>query len=206
MTQIRFGGLARTRTSQRRRAPQPRFVRVSLSAVAYSIAVSDIQVRAAEPSDAEAIFDIFSGRRAVSGTLQIPWVSLEERRARLVRDPNRHSLVATIDSRVVGMAGLHLEPSPRRRDCGSIGMAVHDDFHGRGVGGALICALIDLSDNWYGLRRVELTVYTDNAAAVHLYEKFGFVIEGIGKSYALRNGEYVDAYYMARLRPSSAST
>jgi putative acetyltransferase len=67
-------------------------------------------------------------------------------------------------------------------------------------------ALMDLADNWYGLRRLELTVYADNPAAVHLYQKFGFTIEGTAHQYALRNGELVDALYMARLRPSSAST
>ena len=43
-------------------------------------------------------------------------------------------------------------------------------------------------------------VYTDNAAAIHLYEKFGFVIEGTKRKYAFRDGEYVDAHVMARVR------
>ncbi|MEF9053345.1 hypothetical protein U9124_17630, partial [Escherichia coli] len=33
-----------------------------------------------------------------------------------------------------------------------------------------------------------------------VYKKYGFEIEGTGKKYALRNGEYVDAYYMARVK------
>ncbi|EPR3746035.1 GNAT family N-acetyltransferase, partial [Escherichia coli] len=33
-----------------------------------------------------------------------------------------------------------------------------------------------------------------------VYKKFGFHIEGTGKNYAFRNGEYVDAYYMARVK------
>jgi L-phenylalanine/L-methionine N-acetyltransferase len=168
--------------------------------------VPDIHIRATESSDAEAIYDIFTGERAVSGTLQVPWTSLEARRARMAPSPERQGIVATVEGRVVGHANLHLEPSPRRRDCGSIGMAVHDDFQGQGVGTALMRGLIDLADNWYGLRRLELTVYCDNPAAVRLYEKFGFVIEGTGRQYARRNGELVDAYFMARLRPSSAST
>jgi L-phenylalanine/L-methionine N-acetyltransferase len=48
--------------------------------------------------------------------------------------------------------------------------------------------------------RVELSVYTDNAAGIALYEKFGFEIEGTHHRYAFRNGEYVDAYSMARIR------
>ncbi|EEB1001267.1 N-acetyltransferase, partial [Salmonella enterica subsp. enterica serovar Infantis] len=30
--------------------------------------------------------------------------------------------------------------------------------------------------------------------------KYGFEIEGTGKKYGLRNGEYVDAYFMARVK------
>jgi putative acetyltransferase len=47
---------------------------------------------------------------------------------------------------------------------------------------------------------IELSVFTDNTAGIHLYEKFGFQHEGILRQYAFRNGEYVDAYMMARLR------
>jgi len=36
--------------------------------------------------------------------------------------------------------------------------------------------------------------------AIALYEKFGFEVEGTHRRYAFRNGEYVDAYSMARLR------
>jgi L-phenylalanine/L-methionine N-acetyltransferase len=169
--------------------------------------VPEIRIRAAEPTDAEAIYELFKGPRAQGNTLQTPWISLDERRRRLMQpDPDAHLLVATVDDRVVGMLGLHLERRPRRSDCASIGMAVHDDFQGQGVGTAMMRALIDLADSWYGIRRLELTVFTDNAAGVHLYEKYGFVVEGTAKHYARRSGEYVDAYYMARLRPSSAST
>jgi putative acetyltransferase len=74
-------------------------------------------------------------------------------------------------------------------------------YQGQGVGTALLAALLDLADNWLGLRRLELQVYTDNAAAVRLYETFGFLIEGTARQLALRGGVYVDAYSMARLRP-----
>jgi putative acetyltransferase len=41
---------------------------------------------------------------------------------------------------------------------------------------------------------------TDNAAGIALYKKFDFVIEGTHSDFAFRNGQYVDAYAMARLR------
>ena len=79
MTQIRFGGLARKGPLSA--AAHPSLCCVVCVAVAYSIDVPEIQIRAAEPTDAEALYDIFSGPRAVAGTLQLPWVSLESRRA-----------------------------------------------------------------------------------------------------------------------------
>ncbi len=166
------------------------------------MAPSEVRVRAREPQDVEAIAEIFACPGVVAGTLQLPFRSVAERREWLTQSvPETHSLVAELDRRVVGTLGLHVETSPRRRHCGSVGMAVHDDFQGRGVGSALVAAMIDLADNWLGLRRLELTVFVDNAAAIHLYEKFGFVAEGTARAFALRGGEFVDALFMARLRP-----
>jgi putative acetyltransferase len=81
-------------------------------------------------------------------------------------------------------------------------MAVHDAFAGRGAGSALMAALLDVADRWLGLRRIELTVYADNSRAIALYERFGFEREGLHKAFALRDGVFVDALAMARLRLS----
>jgi putative acetyltransferase len=160
-----------------------------------------ITIRAAEPDDADDLAILFNCRGVVAGTLQLPFSSVEHRRERLAEPPpGTHQLVALVDGRVVGMLGLHLEQGPRRRHAAAFGMAVHDDFQGQGLGSALMRAMLDLADNWLGLRRIELFVYTDNAPAIHLYEKFGFRLEGTARKYALRAGQYVDAQMMARVR------
>lgn len=160
-----------------------------------------IQIRAREPRDVEALAEIMACPGVIAGTLQVPFRSVEAQRERFARQtPETHSLVAEIDGRVVGDLGLHVETAPRRRHCASIGMAVHDDYQGRGVGSALMAAMVDLADKWLGLRRIELSVYTDNAPALHLYEKFGFAIEGTAPAFALRDGAYIDAYTMGRVR------
>jgi putative acetyltransferase len=79
-------------------------------------------------------------------------------------------------------------------------MAVRDDWQGKGVGTALMAAALDLADNWLNLTRLELRVYVDNSGAVALYEKFGFEVEGTHRRLVFRNGEFVDAYSMARIR------
>jgi len=73
------------------------------------------------------------------------------------------------------------------------------------VGSALIVAGLDLADRWLNYRRLELTVYTDNVAALGLYRKFGFVIEGTHRDFAFRDGRYVDAHAMARLNPATGN-
>lgn len=164
--------------------------------------MTDIQIRAAELRDAEDLTALFNCPGVIAGTYRLPWRSVEEQRERLThQSPDRHVLVAVLDGRVVGMLGLHLEPGPRRRHCANLRIAVHDAYQGQGVGSALMVAMIDLADKWLGLRRLELSVYTDNARAIRLYGKFGFVVEGTAHQVALRDGSYADAHYMARLRP-----
>jgi putative acetyltransferase len=160
-----------------------------------------IAIRRREPSDAEALAEIFACPRVVAQTLQLPMPSVEDWRERAARrDPNTYALVAVVEGRVVGTIGLEVAPNPRRRHCGSLGMCVHDAYQGRGIGRALLEAALDLADNWLGLRRLELSVYADNAPAIALYRRFGFVVEGTSPQYALRNGVYVDALHMARLQ------
>jgi putative acetyltransferase len=163
--------------------------------------MTGIHVRATEPSDIEAIAEIMDCPGVIRNTLQTPYQSVEWRRERFANyRPGTRSLVAEVDGRVVGNLGLTPEAPDRRKHVASFGMAVHDDFQGQGVGSALMEVMIELAERWMGLTRIELTVYTDNAPAIALYKKFGFEIEGIGPRYAFRDGEYVDAYYMARVK------
>ena len=88
---------------------------------------------------------------------------------------------------------------------GEVGLGVHDDYSGRGIGSALLAALIDTGERWLGLTRLQLTVFVDNRRAVALYERFGFAIEGTHRDYAFRDGALVDAHSMARVRGDDRS-
>ena len=158
-------------------------------------------IRHAEPDDYEALQRVYASPKATWGTLQTPYPSLEMWRKRLAEPPlGMVNLVACIDEEIVGQLGLHTSNRPRRRHTAGLGMAVRDDWHGQGIGTALMQSAVDLADNWLNLTRLELEVYTDNPPAIHLYKKFGFEIEGTLRQYAFRAGVYVDVYYMARLR------
>jgi putative acetyltransferase len=159
-----------------------------------------IEVRRAEPSDANSIKAIYECKNAYSNTLQLPLPSSDLWEKRFINIPEHvFSYVALLDGNIVGNLGFELCTNPRRRHVGSFGMGVKDDAQNQGVGSALLTALIDLTDNWLNIKRIELTVYIDNEKAINMYKKFGFKIEGESKAYAFRNGYYVDVYHMARI-------
>lgn len=141
------------------------------------------------------------------GLLQLPHATESMWRKRIEEMPvgpttGELFLVAELDGTVVGNAGVHPLQHVRRRHAAGIGMAVNSSAQGRGVGHALMTAITDWADRWAQILRLELTVYSDNARAIALYQRHGFVHEGTHRAYALRDGVYVDAHCMARLHPN----
>ncbi len=165
----------------------------------------EVVVRHAEPSDAAALQDIMSQPRALAGTLHLPFPSVAEWTGQMGELPDGFRLlVACIgdgDGRPIGNLGLVVPSPPRRRHVASLGMTVHDDWAGRGVGTALMEAAMDLCDAWLQVTRVELEVYPDNGPALALYHRFGFELEGTRRASVFRDGVYVDTHLMARLHP-----
>lgn len=168
-------------------------------------AVAKIRIRSARASDADALASILSDPLVQPQTLQLPFTSSERWRKRILEAAETgSSLMATIGEEIVGNIGLFPYPNGRRRHAGEIGMAVAAKHHGKGIGSALLAAALDIADNWLGLTRIELTVFTDNEPAIALYRKFGFEIEGTHRRYSMRSGVLADIYTMARLNPNAA--
>ena len=160
-----------------------------------------LKIRRAEADDGSEICEMFESPKVYSGTMQVPYPSREYWRRRLSENAQSvHTLVGIIDDRIVGMVTVVTFPErPRRKHVGVIAICVDGDWQGKGVGAALMRAIVDLADNWLSLTRLELEVYADNEAAIHLYERFGFEVEGTLRRHAFRDGEYVDSKVMGRL-------
>jgi len=147
-------------------------------------------IRRAEPDDYQALHQVYVAPKAIWGTLQLPYPSIESWRKRSAEPVDEvFNLVTCVENEVVGHLGLHTFPNkPRRRHTGQIGMTVRDDWQGKGAGSALMRAAVDLADKWLNLQRLELEVYTDNDPALRLYKRFGFSVEGTLHLYAFRDG------------------
>ena len=169
------------------------------------MSIEGLKIRRAEPDDYEQVCEMFASATVYAGTLQAPYPSREYWRRRLSENVDSvYNLVAIIDKQIVGMVHVATFPHrPRRRHAGAIGICVREDWQGKGLGKELMRAIVDLADNWLNLTRLELEVYSDNEAAIHLYERFGFEVEGTLRQHAFRDGRYVDSTMMGRLRPGS---
>ena len=162
------------------------------------MSIEGLKIRRADADDYEQVCEMFVSARVYEGTLQVPYPSRDYWRRRLSENVDSvYNLVAIIDERIVGMVSVDTFPhKPRRRHAGVIGISVHADWQGKGLGKELMRAIIDFADNWLNLTRLELEVYADNEAAIHLYERFGFEVEGTLRQHAFRDGRYVDSKMM----------
>ncbi len=101
-------------------------------------------------------------------------------------------------SRIIGIGGL--DPMHRRRALHNVnlGLMVDSAWHGKGVGDALMTALMAWARANPLIRRVQLEVVATNPRAIRLYERHGFVTEGRRKGCFQRQpGVFEDDLIMA---------
>jgi putative acetyltransferase len=157
-------------------------------------------IRPVREDDASAVWNIARQQGVIETILALPSDRLQTRIETLKGlTADDHWFVAEIAGEVVGLAGLGVGKG-RLRHSGHVFLFVAHAFQGQGVGGRLLEALLDVADNWLMLRRVELTVFAGNARAKALYERYGFVVEGLRKMSVIAEGQLHDEYLMARYR------
>ena len=113
-------------------------------------------------------------------------------------------VVAVADDAVVGWCDLRPKATPTLRHTAVLGMGIVAAYRGRGIGGRMLAATLELALA-RGIRRSELIVRADNAAAIALYRRFGFVHEGTCRNYMRVDDLDYDALLMARIDPGSNS-
>lgn len=120
-----------------------------------------------------------------------------------VVDTGRTCLVAELDGEVVGYVSLsRATPLVSNAHVAMIdGMAVRPQARGSGVGAQLLEAALEHARH-RAARRVRLRVLATNGPARRLYERHGFVVEGVLEGEFHLGGQDVDDVLMARsVRP-----
>ncbi|MGN8026010.1 GNAT family N-acetyltransferase [Microbacterium sp. 22242] len=81
-----------------------------------------------------------------------------------------------------------------------VGIAVTPSARGTGFGTEAVAQLVEFAFVRGNLRRVHLEAIASNAAALRVYEKAGFVVEGRQREHAWVRGRYEDIVRMGLLR------
>jgi RimJ/RimL family protein N-acetyltransferase len=111
---------------------------------------------------------------------------------------NNLFLAAEADHEIVGYISAQKGILRRVKHSAYIVVGIRASYQRQGIGSSFFKQL-DKWANDKGVTRLELTVMCINDAAKNLYEKNGFVVEGIKKNSMVVDGTYVDEYYMAKL-------
>lgn len=107
-----------------------------------------VSIRHTEPEDYPAVQQIYADPHVIWGTMQLPYPSAASWRKRLANPTDDLiNLVACAENgeseEIVGQLTLRTFPTrPRRKHVGYLGMAVRSDWHNKGVGSALMTAII----------------------------------------------------------------
>lgn len=110
---------------------------------------------------------------------------------------NGPTYYAMKENQVIGWCDVFPEENPRQAHRGGLGMGILPEFRGKGIGTRLLGKVIEKS-KVFGLEKIELHVYTSNEAAIRLYKKLGFEVEGLVKNYRKLNEESFDCLLMAK--------
>ncbi|WP_307975769.1 GNAT family N-acetyltransferase [uncultured Streptococcus sp.] len=113
---------------------------------------------------------------------------------------NRLCLLAKLGQEVIGVLNVDAQWQDSSRHIGDVFIAVRKSYWDHGLGQTLLDEAIYWAEQTEIIRRLELSVQKRNERAIHIYEKFGFEIEGVQKRGArTKDGEFLDVYRMGKL-------
>jgi RimJ/RimL family protein N-acetyltransferase len=164
-----------------------------------------VRFRAMEPADAERLFvwindpevrEHLAARYPFSMRNQHEWVEAHS----TINYGNAYFAVETIDdSRHIGSIDIRtIDPEHR---CGTLGLMIGDrSAWGQGYGTDMVRTACMFGFDEMNLHRIELWLEEPNTRARHVYDKLGFVQEGVARQQVYKRGRYVDMVLMGLLR------
>ena len=122
---------------------------------------------------------------------------LEEVASRLAPQDHRWVLAAVAANTVVGMVGFVRQERPKIQHKAFIwGMYVSPEYRSQGLGRKLMNETISRAKKLPGLKRVDLSVMTENKEAKELYESLGFETWGVEPSSIVVDNQPRDESHM----------
>ena len=167
----------------------------------------DLLIREAEISDASEVIALLDqiGQESNFTSLDENGISMAESEMQIFIDKqaqseNQITLLAFLNDELAGIINVTADQRPRVRHIGDIFLGIKKTFWGSGLGSILMEEAIEWAKTSGVIRRLQLTVQKRNLAAIHLYEKMGFITEGLQERGAcIERGEFLSVYLMGKL-------
>jgi phosphinothricin acetyltransferase len=162
----------------------------------------EVVIRDARAEDAEAIAAIYNqGIEDRVATLETQTRTAEERADWMAGKSHRHPVLAATDQSgaVVGWGSLNqFNPRPAYDHVVDFSIYVGRDQRGRGIGDALLGALVDRA-RALGYHKMVLAAFPTNAPGMRLYQRHGFVTVGIYREQGRLDNRWVDVIAMEKI-------
>lgn len=158
-------------------------------------------LRAARPTDARSLARLFATVRAEGRWLLTPASAVSEPSeaffiGEMIRSLDGLALVAEADGELIGNVLVSLERSAVSRHVGTLSIVVDEAWRDVGIGSAMVRAAQEWATR-QGLAKVALSVFPENERAISVYERAGFVREGLRRGQYRVDGELRDELLMA---------
>lgn len=138
----------------------------------------EVTLRLLKPDDKEQLLGMFTRLSEDALMWSNPPYDDEKISRWMDRAKTGLSIAAVFEDNLVGIAAINEYTRPREKGTGGMVIYIHQNFHGVGLGTAMTKDLLLMAEK-KGLHRIGLWVVEDNSAAVRLYKKFGFKVEGV---------------------------
>lgn len=167
----------------------------------------ELLIREAEVHDASSVIALLDqiGHESSFTSLDENGIAMSESEMhrfinKQAQSDNQITLLAYLNEELAGVINITADQRPRVRHIGDIFLGIKKAYWGNGLGSILMEEAIEWAQSSGSIRRLQLTVQKRNTAAVHLYEKMGFIIEGLQERGAyIEGGEFLDVYLMGQL-------
>lgn len=167
----------------------------------------DLLIREAEVEDATELIALLDqiGHESSFTSLDENGIAMSESEMqrfinKQAQSDNQITLLAYLNEELAGVINITADQRPRVRHVGDVFLGIKKAYWGNGLGSILMEEAIEWAQSSGSIRRLQLTVQKRNTAAVHLYEKMGFIIEGLQERGAyIEGGEFLDVYLMGQL-------
>lgn len=109
------------------------------------------------------------------------------------------AIAAESEKNIIGFIDMNTGTRRSLSHRGILGICIHPDWQNAGIGPLLMDALFSWAATVPSIEKITLAVISENDRAIHLYQKYGFIMEGHRhKEIKRSDGTYQDDILMAR--------